>query len=99
MEEQSILQLFSSIYGQDRQLLSDAYEAARKELQDHRRMSGNEPGTFVGPLVDALVSAYSAGHYNQTILTQYAVSRVLDAPLRVRSEIKRQTDPGRLSLQ
>ena len=77
-----MLQLFSPIYGHDRQLLSDAYEAACEELQDDYRLSGNELGSLVAPLVDALVSAYSAGQYNQATLTQYAVSRVLNPTMR-----------------
>ena len=91
-----MLQLFSSIYGRDRQLLSDAYEASCDELQDDYHLNENELGACVGPLVDAIVSAYSAGHYNQTILTQYAVSRVLDAALNVGAE---QTDADMSSWQ
>jgi hypothetical protein len=46
-----MLQLFSSIYAQDRQLLSDAYEAACDELQNDYHLSGNELGILVDPLV------------------------------------------------
>ena len=77
-----MLQLFSSIYGQDRQLLSDAYEAARTELQDGYHINGSELGTLVRPLVEALVSAYSAGQYKQTALTRDAICRVLNTTAR-----------------
>lgn len=95
-----MLQLFSSIYGQDRQLLSDAYEAARDELQDDYHLSGNELAVMVGPLVDALVSAYSAGQCKQTTLTREAICRVLNtAAMKARAKGKKQTQADRLSLQ
>lgn len=70
-----MLQLFSSIYGQDRQLLSDAYDAACDELEDRYRLNRRDLGTLVSPLVDALVSLYTAGQHDQQLLTQYAISR------------------------
>jgi hypothetical protein len=63
-----MLQLFSSIYGQDRQLLSDAYDAACDELEDRYRLNRRDLGTLVSPLVDALVSLYTAGQHDQQLL-------------------------------
>jgi hypothetical protein len=95
-----MLQLFSPIYGQDRQLLSDAYEAACDELQDDYDVNGNELGALVGPLVEALVSAYSAGQYKQSTLTRYAIFRVLNTTaMKARAKRKKQTEADGLRLQ
>lgn len=95
-----MLHLFSPIYGQDRQLLSEAYEAAYDELQDGYHLSGTELGTLVGPLVNALVSLYSAGEQDQTILTQYAVSRVLGPTVRTTSaRVEKRSERYKASLQ
>lgn len=72
-----MLQLFSAVYGKDRQLLSDAYESACDELQNRYRMSGAELGTVIGELVQAVVSLYSSGQHDQKLLAEFAVSRVL----------------------
>jgi hypothetical protein len=98
--EHRMLHLFSPIYGQDRQLLSEAYVAAYDELQDGYHLSGTELGTLVGPLVNALVSLYSAGEQDQTILTQYAVSRVLGPTVRTTSaRVEKRSERYKASLQ